>query len=400
VSFASRDDPSPEFIESMRRQYPTEREVDALLVRKLKRRSGPEYHRPSLDELSVRVRCMLDDLAIGEYTISDERWFSGGVSKIQMGFILQWHDPDRGPSKDRLVVRMDPSESHNATSRLREAELLRALGAVIPVPKVYWLDRDARWFPEPALIYEFVDGVTKPRNATTGRVTGLGTNFGPELREILAPQFINHLARIHTFDHSGAQLGSFDPPRVGSTEGPLRQLNRARRTWEEDRGEDYPLMEVAANWLERNLPPVDQVSVVHGDYRSGNFLFNEADGRVTAWLDWERGHLGDRHRDLAWTTQHTFGHFSEDGKTYFVCGLVPLEKFYDRYAEASGLVVDQRRLTYYRIENCYSIIVALFATAYRVSRLGKTHQDVLLARMEGMVPAVAHELYGLLRDEL
>jgi len=82
-------------------------------------------------------------------------------------------------------------------------------------------------------------------------------------------------------------------------------------------------MEIAANWLERNLPKVDHVSVVHGDYRSGNFLFDERSGQFTAWLDWERGHLGDRHRDLAWSTQPFLGHYSDDGKTYYVCGLIP-----------------------------------------------------------------------------
>jgi aminoglycoside phosphotransferase (APT) family kinase protein len=41
---------------------------------------------------------------------------------------------------------------------------------------------------------------------------------------------------------------------------------------------------------------------VHGDYRSGNFLLDEGSGRITATLDWESGHLGDRHADLAYCT--------------------------------------------------------------------------------------------------
>ena len=260
-----------------------------------------------------------------------------------MGFDLHWDDPTRGPSHDRMMLRMDPAESHNATSRKRELELLQAFDGVLPVPPAHWVDEDATYFPEPALIYGFVAGVTKPSATRSGQVSGMGTNFGPELRAKLAPQFMRHLAAIHTYDAERAAFETMDRPRTDSTEGALWQLNRARRIWEEDRGDDLPLMEVAANWLERNLPALDRVSVVHGDYRSGNFLFDEAGGEITGWLDWERGHLGDRHRDLAWTTTPTFGHYDEHG-TYLVCGLVPLESFYAEYERVSGLSVDPERL--------------------------------------------------------
>lgn len=394
------DDPPAEFIADMRRRYPGERETDDLFDRKLRRRSGPPYRRTTKAELSGYLGAMLSEVVDGPFEISDTTWFTGGVSKIQMGFTLQWRDETGRDRQERLVVRMDPAEGSNTTSRVREYELLRAFRGVVPVPEVFWLDPDGRWFPEPALIYAFAEGVTKPRQTATGKVSGLGTNFGPELRARLAPQFMEHLARIHTFDPAGAELTSLDRPTVGTTESALWQLNRARRLWEEDRGEDLPVMEVAANWLEQNLPVLDRVSVVHGDFRSGNFLFDEATGRINVWLDWERGHLGDRHRDLAWMTQAAMGHYGEDGKTYYVCGLVPLDEFYRRYEEASGLTVDPDRLAFYGILNCYQIIVSALATTYRIVRLGKSHQDVLLARVKGIVPSVTQDLVARLRERL
>lgn len=393
-----RDQPPQAFIEDLRKRFPTERETDALLLRKIENRTQPPFHRPSIEEL---CSCLSDLLTheLGEvFLISEASWFTGGVSKIQMGFTLEWNDPERGPSKDRMVIRMDPAESLNSTSRVREYQLLRAFNGVLPVPNTYWIDGECRWFSEPALIYSFVEGVSKPRGSTSGQVTGLGTVFGPELRSKLGPQFIEHLARIHTFDFSQSDLSVLDVPAVGSVDGALWQLNRARRVWEEDRGENYPLMDVAANWLERNLPELDHVSVVHGDYRSGNFLFDDQSGAITAWLDWERGHLGDRHRDLAWTTQLTFGHYDDSRDKYFVCGLIPLDEFYDRYEQASGLSVDQDRLTYYRILNCYQIVVALLGTAFRVIRLGKSHQGLLLARLKGEAASTAVELQRLLSE--
>ncbi|HSV59524.1 MAG TPA: phosphotransferase family protein [Variovorax sp.] len=396
--FDLRDAPPRSFIDQMSARFETERETDELLVRKLERRSGPAYQRLSLDDLSQRLHGLLSERIEGPFEVSERSWFTGGVSKIQMGFTLSWNDAKQGPRRERLVVRMDPSESLNTTSRKREFELLQLFNGVVPVPQVFWLDGDAKYFPEPALIYSFVPGVTKPKQTETGKVSGLGTVFGKRLRELLAPQFMQHLAAIHTLDVAGRRFETMDVPEVGSTLGNRWQLDRALRVWEEDRGEDFPLMEVAANWLRRNLPTLDHVSVVHGDFRSGNFLFDEASGRIDAWLDWERGHLGDRHRDLAWLTQAAMGHW-EDG-VYYVCGLVPQAEFFDRYEQACGLKVDPERLDYYRILNGFQILVSTMATNYRVARLGKSHQDILLARVRGLAPSVAVDLARMLKERL
>jgi len=399
-NFDNRDNPSEAFIQDISRRYPGERETDELLVRKMRLRSSPPYRRPTLAELSTCLQKMLKEKIQGDFQVRDQSWFTGGVSKIQMGFTLHWIDPRRGPSVDRLVIRMDPSESSNTTSRAREFELLNLFEGIIPVPRVFWLDPKGEWFPEPALIYAFADGVTKPKTTATGKVSGLGTVFGPELRKQLAPQFIKHLGTIHSMKTEDKVFTTMDHPQIGGTQSALWQLNRGRRIWEEDRGEDYALMEVASNWLERNLPTLDHASIVHGDYRSGNFLFEEATGQMTAWLDWERGHIGDRHRDLAWTTQTTMGHYSEDGQTYYVCGLVPLNEFYKRYEDASGLSVDPDRLYYYKVLNSYQILCSAMATAYRVARLGKSHQDILLTRVKGIAPAVSLDLARLLKERL
>jgi aminoglycoside phosphotransferase (APT) family kinase protein len=398
--FAIADDPTPAFIDEMRRRFPTEPEIDALFVRKLQRRSGPAYSRQSMQELQQCIERMLAALSITRYELTNLRWFTGGVSKIQLGFDLEWDDFAGGKRFERMVVRMDPNEGSNTTSRLREFELLSAFHGTVPVPRPFWLDRNGDWFPEPALIYEFAEGVTKPTSTATGQVSGMGTNFGPQLREKLADQFMRQLASIHTFDFAAHQFESLVAPAVGTTQSAAWQLNRALRIWEEDRCEDFPLMDVASAWLRENLPPLDTVSVVHGDYRSGNFLFDEKTGQINAWLDWERGHLGDRHRDLAWTTHPSFGHYSEDGKTYYICGLIPRDEFYDRYSQASGLSVDHGRLEYYRILNCFQIIASVSATATRVARLGKSHQDVLLTRVKGMESVTGAELVRLLKEKL
>ncbi|MDM0015136.1 phosphotransferase family protein [Variovorax sp. J22P168] len=399
-TFDIRDTPTSEFVEALRRRYPIEPEIDRLLTRKMERRSGPSYSMVSLEVLSGSLIALLKDTLQDDFEVSDQCWLAGGASKLQMRFTLRWNDPTLGRTISDLVVRMEPSESINASSRLREFELLRALEGLVPVPKMYWVDPDGKWFPEPALIYAFANGVAKPTSIVSGSVTGIGTNFGPRLRQMLGPQFVDYLAKIHTFDHEGAHLESFSRPEIGTTESAQLQINRTLRVWEEDRGEEFALMDVAASWLARNVPTLDRASVVHGDYRAGNFLFDEASGAFTAVLDWERAYIGDRHRDLAWSTARVIGHMAEDGKTYLICGLMPLEEFYDRYQEASGLEIDPVKLHFYEVLNRYQQVTTVLGTAYRVVRLGKSHQNIVVARLQTAAYLLAEELRSALEEVL
>jgi aminoglycoside phosphotransferase (APT) family kinase protein len=169
------------------------------------------------------------------------------------------------------------------------------------------------------------------------------------------------------------------------------ELNHWERVWEEDANEDIPLMRLAMSWLRSNMPSVDHVSVVHGDYRTGNFLFTEHDAKISAWLDWEMAYLGDRHADLAWATNRLLGHMAEDHKTFLAGGFLPREEFFAAYEKASGMAVIPKTLKFYDIFGSYKIVVICLATGYRAPRNGKTHQDVLVAWLAGIS-------YSLLED--
>jgi aminoglycoside phosphotransferase (APT) family kinase protein len=397
VQDAQRDAPEPAFDAAMRQWYPTEREMEAILARKLARRSRPVPPAVTLDDMTRWLQAFLQSRLDGAFEIADQRWFAGGASKIQMGFTLEARmDGDAAPVRRRMVVRMEPAESLNSTSRAREFQLLRACESHLPVPHAHWVDDRADHFPEPALIYDFADGVTKPSRTASGALSGIGTQFDAGLRAQLGPQFVRYLAKLHTIPVDGPGFEAFDIPEVGTTQSAAWQLNRARRVWDEDRRGDLALVEAAADWLEERLPVLDRVSIVHGDYRSGNFLFDEASARITSLLDWERGYLGDRHRDLAWATNRVFGCLAEDGRTFLASGLVPLEPFLADYQRASGLSVDPDRLRWYTLFNAYQVAVAAIGSSHRVVKLGKSHQDILLVSTE----AVGYGALEILRREL
>ncbi len=373
--------PSEAFITAIRRRFPVEDEIDRVMTRKMRARTGPAYSAIPLARLAQGTQALIRSQSDAHATLSNARWLHGGASKLQMAFDLDWCGGDGGARRTTpMVLRMEPPEAIVETSRLREFEMLALMSDTVPVPPCYWLDADAAYLPHPAIIYGYVAGVSKPADVRTRQVTGVGTNFGPGLRAPLATQFINALAAIHTVPAERlAALRAFEPATVGSNTSIVRQVHWWRRVWEEDRPEDLPLVNVATHWLLGHAPALDHVSVVHGDFRAGNFLFSEATAQVTAWLDWELAVLGDRHQDLAWASSPHFGHFAEDGTTFLASGLLPTPEFLERYEQCSGLCVDVERLRYFRIFNDFTTTVHMLATAWRVARYGKTHQDVLVA---------------------
>lgn len=392
-----KSQPAPAWIAELRSRYPTEREIDRVLTRKMQRRSGPGYAPLPLERLVSGVESLLDAQSIGDYRIADARWLSGGASKLQMAFTLHWNRPGEGAAQTPMVLRMEPSESIVETSRLREFQLIRAFEGTVPVPPVFWCDSEGEHLPYPALIYGFAPGVAKPSAAKSG-VSGLGTHLPPELRAQLAPQFIDHLARIHRFDFRDKGLDAFDIPSVGTTQCAEWGLNAWERIWEEDSDEDVPLMRLAAAWLRSTMPVLDQASVVHSDYRIGNCLFTEHDARITAWLDWELGRIGDRHQDIAWTTSRAFGHLADDGSTFLTCGLMPEPEFLADYERASGLAVNPRTVHWYKVYNAYMMATLSLATGYRVARGSKTHQDVLVTWLIGIGPMLLEEMRTLIEE--
>lgn len=389
MQLIDKNRPSAEWIESLRRRYPIEPQVDRLLVRKLLLRGGPGYHSIGIDRLVEGVKSLLAARIGAEFRLENARWLSGGASKLQMAFDLEWNDPAVGRSRSQMVLRMEPAESIVATSRLREFQLIQAMAGKVPVPRVYWCDEEGDHLPYPALIYGFSQGVTKPSNTSSG-VSGTGIQLTPEIRDRLAPQFVSHLAAIHSVDYRSVDLSAFTPPQPGRQCAEW-SVSWWERVWEEDGDEEIPLLRLAAAWLRRHMPDLDDPVVVHSDYRLGNFLFTEDDLRISAILDWELGRIGDRHQDIAWTTSHSFGGVDEKGN-FLVCGMMPEPAFYEAYERAAGVAINRQTVRWYQIYNNFSLAILLVGSGYRVAINGKTHQDVLVAWLSGLASVVLDQM--------
>lgn len=376
----NRAQPSPAWIESVRANYPVESTLDDVLTTKLRNRTRTGAHKTDFEALEQRLIAYIKSVTgQSDARVSNLNRLTGGASKEQFTFDLTWNknageDPSGERETCKLILRMDPAESVVETHRLREAQVLRAMWGEVPVPEVFWVEPSAEKLGHPFLIAGFLDGTVQPDDG--GKVTGLGMYFEPRLREALKDQFIQHLAAIHTVDWRQKDLSAYDTPEAGTTQANEWSLGLWERIWQEDTLEAHPVMEQAAIWLKENMPVVDNPVIVHGDYRSGNFMY-DVDLKINAIFDWELAYLGDYHDDLAWASLPIFGGPDEHGNT-LASSLMPTEEFLKKYEQFSGNRVDHDKLRYYQVFSFYKISVIAAATSIRVAYSRKTHLDAMM----------------------
>lgn len=372
---------SRQSLAALRGSHPVEADMDTVLTRKLSRRGTVQHDPAALAGIRDRLEAWLAAQLDAPFVLGGLSRLAGGASKEQFLFDLTWVQ-DGVERKDRMVLRMNPPASVVETSRTREFEALQALRGTLPVPEVFWTTEDPTVLGEPALVCGFVDGVASPTGAPK-TASGLGTTYGA-LRPVLAEQFVEHLATLHTFDWSAHELPSFQRPEVGTTQALDWRLGYWDRAWAEDATEPHPAVILTQQWLWENRPVVDHVSLVHGDYRNGNFMFEEETGGMTAVLDWELAFLGDRHHDLAYLMTQAWGQVDPDSGDFWCSALMTRDRLVAEYERLSGLSVDPVRLHYYSVLNMYWLVVACSATGPRVSAERMTHLDVMMNFLSGL----------------
>ena len=359
----------------------------AILDRRRANRSLPPYRAALTSEITDILTGFFSSKSPGS-TVSGVRRVGGGASKEQFFFTLT-----SGGKDERYLLRMDPRLAITETDREREYILLGAMKGIVPVPETAWVDANAEFFPQPAAIMRVVEGVTKPSGAGT-KVSGLGTWLGDDLRGKLRDQFLDHLVTIHAFDWRAAKLPKFDVPDADPKQAARWSFNFWREIWAIDEGETRPIIALAEQWLADNMPDCADLVMTHGDYRTGNYLFDEESGRITALLDWELARIGDFHEDLGWTLMQVFGTY-ENG-IFRASALFEREEFIRLYEQRSGRTVNRKTLHYYDVMASWKCYVIVAANGIAAARSQHNHQDVLLTFLATTGPMFADDLVRLL----
>jgi aminoglycoside phosphotransferase (APT) family kinase protein len=264
---------------------------------------------------------------------------SGGASRETYRFRLSYREGGQALDR-RLILRRDPPASLIDTERRVEFEAYRAFaGSAVPVPRMLWLEEADDALDHPFFIAEELAGFqASPQMLFAGAYDAVLPKVAERKWTILG------------------EIARADPHALGLTsvmEAPAldaawrRELDHWEAIFDSDEAEPQPIARAAIRWLRANPPPPAQkLSVVHGDYRTGNFLYDEA-GEIHGVLDWEMAHLGDPLEDLAWG----FNPIWQFGRG-LAGGLVSQDQAIAIWERASGLSADPVALHWWTLFNC------------------------------------------------
>jgi aminoglycoside phosphotransferase (APT) family kinase protein len=195
------------------------------------------------------------------------------------------------PGRNYVMRRKPPGQLLKGAHAVeREAQVLTGLGsASFPVPRVYGLCTDdaivGSWF----YVMEMIEG----------RIFWDATfpDLSREERPAYFDAMNDTIARLHMVDYQAVGLGDYGKPGNYFA----RQISRWSRQYLEDTeaGRD-PNMDALVEWLPGAIPPGDETTIVHGDFRCDNMIFHPTEPRVVAVLDWELSTLGHPLADFAY----------------------------------------------------------------------------------------------------
>lgn len=373
------------------RELDIEPAIRPQFAQRLLRRALPAYSARKTSDIVDALQKFFS-VHLPDAVATNVRRMGGGASKEQFVFDLVL----RNGSSERFVLRMDPLEAITETSRKREYEVLKAVQGFVSAPNPRWLDESGEYFGKPALIMEFVSGVTKPSGAGT-KVSGLGTFIGEPLRSKLKKPFLNNLVALHALDWKSADLPNFSTPGGDTRQAARWTLNYWHELWLEDAVEPHPMMTYVHRWLADNLPVCHDLVLTHGDYRTGNYLFDEASGSMLAMLDWELARIGDYHEDIGWVLMKIFG--TTDGGVFRASDLYEREDFIAAYEAATGRTVNRKTLHFYEVLSSWKCYVIVAASGMSVARAQHNHQDVLLTFLGAAGPLFIADMCRLLNQQ-
>ncbi len=289
------------------------------------------------DDLASRLQIYLArKLGAPALRVSDLARIPGGASRETYRFRARYTSA-KGEVDRALILRRDPVASLIETDRTTEFRAYQAFHELgLPVPEPIALELDNEALERPFFVMEEITGceVASILNPDP---------YGAQ-RETIGRQFWSVLGRIAAADPRAIGLGDFEGAHdVG--EAWRHEVARWEKVIDEDEREPQPIARAAIRWLKRNKPPPAQkISVVHGDYRTGNFLFT-AQGDIRAILDWEMAHLGDPLEDLAWALDPLWSH----GDPARPAGLLARADAVAAWEAASGLKADATALAWWEI---------------------------------------------------
>ena len=290
----------------------------------------------------------VDEAALGRWLEANVEGFSGPFTLTK--FPSGQSNPTyriRAVSGD-YVMRRKPfgkllPSAHAVDREYRLLSALHPLGFPIPEPLAMCDD------PEMIGAIFYVMELAKGRPYADGALP----NFDRATRRRMYEQLVDTLADLHSVDLVAADLADFGKPGNYFE----RQVARWTRQYRDSQTDYIPEMERLIALLPETLPEQSRTSIVHGDYRIDNVVF-DGDGTLTAVLDWELATLGDPLADFSYLAMQWVmpadGSAGLAGLDLPALGIPTLDEIVARYAERSRVPVADK-LDWYFAYNLFRL---------------------------------------------
>jgi len=277
----------------------------------------------------------LDSDVLGPYLEANVADFSGliNIEKFANG----QSNPTfrvKARSGDYVLRRQPPGNLLKSAHAVdREYRVLAALANTdVPVAEVYHLCEDRSVIGSMFYVMEFCEGRILWDSAIP--------EVGKAERTAMYAEMNRVLATLHQVDIEAAGLGDFGKPGNYFE----RQYDRWSGQYRASEMRRIDAMEALMSWLGDNLPNDDgRVSLVHGDYRLDNMIFDATEPKVVALLDWELSTLGHPFADVAYQCMQLrmpagVGSISGlRGKNLGELGIPTEEEYVASYCERTGI---------------------------------------------------------------
>ena len=230
----------------------------------------------------------------------------------------------------------------------REFRVMDALNkSGFPAARQYALCTDESVIGREFYVMEFVAGRVLWDQALPGMT--------PAERGAIYDEMNRVIAQLHTVDYAAIGLADYGKP--GNYFG--RQIDRWTKQYRASETEKIEAMDNLIEWLPNNIPPGDETSIVHGDYRLDNMIFHPTEPRILAVLDWELSTLGHPFADFSY---HCMSWHIGPGQFRGIAGLdlkalgIPSQDEYiARYCERTGRTIRKEDFNFYLAYNMFRL---------------------------------------------
>ena len=225
----------------------------------------------------------------------------------------------------------------------REYKVITALqNTEVPVPKTYGLCEDEDVIGTSFFVMDFLDG-------SIYWDLLLADKSPKERAEIYASKN-KVIAELHKVNYENVGLSNYGKPGNYIA----RQVSRWTKQYLASETENIPAMNNLIDWLPLNIPDEDETSIVHGDYRLDNMVFN-ASNNVMGVLDWELSTLGHPIADfnyhcISWRNMPQLA----DQKFCSENGIPTEEEYINMYSKHTGKKLDEH-WEFYTIFNIFKL---------------------------------------------